>query len=337
MNYTVSALVKRETIVHKLKIYFMGPLGMAGIEAGGSLLNNVFDVAFAGVKQRQQLRGQKQALKQQNEAALDMWNKTNYSAQVAHMKQAGLNPGLIYGMGGSGGQLGSASAMPSSQGASYGIGTQSILQAALLKAQKENIEADTQLKNVEATKKAGVDTDVAVGSLNKIIAETKNETAKGVLLGLDAELKRIETNIADSSQWYHIGKFEADWQKSIEEFRSAAAKANVDQATVDESIKLVSAELAIKYLSRKAIAKGMQVSDAQINALNGQVISMMRNAESGTWNAESNARNAGTNKDRLDWDKIMHRVADDLKLGIETVQDVFQALIIKGATQSGGK
>jgi hypothetical protein len=27
---------------------------------------------------------------------MDMWNKTNYGAQVEHMKNAGLNPALMY-------------------------------------------------------------------------------------------------------------------------------------------------------------------------------------------------------------------------------------------------
>jgi hypothetical protein len=37
------------------------------------------------------------------ELAMDMWNQTNYKAQVDHMKKAGLNPALMYGSAGQGG------------------------------------------------------------------------------------------------------------------------------------------------------------------------------------------------------------------------------------------
>ena len=81
--------------------------------------------------------------------AKEMWNKTNYEAQLKHMEAAGLNPGLMYGMGGSGGattntapgNVSSGHATPSPN--IQGMGLQTIAQIKLLEAQKENIEADT--------------------------------------------------------------------------------------------------------------------------------------------------------------------------------------------------
>ena len=35
--------------------------------------------------------------------AKEMWNYTNFKNQMKHIKEAGLSPGLIYGMGGAGG------------------------------------------------------------------------------------------------------------------------------------------------------------------------------------------------------------------------------------------
>ncbi len=43
------------------------------------------------------------------ELAMDMWNQTNYKAQVDHMKKAGLNPGLMYGSAGQGGSTNAGS------------------------------------------------------------------------------------------------------------------------------------------------------------------------------------------------------------------------------------
>ena len=95
---------------------------------------------------------------------MKMWEDTNYSAQLAQMKKAGLNVGLMYGMGGGGGttasiQAGNVSGGNSASGSGeIGMGIQMGMQMALLKAQKENIEADTQLKQKEAGYTGGAKT-----------------------------------------------------------------------------------------------------------------------------------------------------------------------------------
>ena len=81
----------------------MGPIGAAALGIGTSIAEGASNLIFGEFAQKQQLRGQKKALEQQNAAALDMWNKTNYGAQMKHLQAAGLNPGLIYGMKGGGG------------------------------------------------------------------------------------------------------------------------------------------------------------------------------------------------------------------------------------------
>ena len=53
--------------------------------------------------QKEQIKGNKELADYNQQLQFDMWNKTNYGAQVEHLKTAGLNPGLIYGMGGAGG------------------------------------------------------------------------------------------------------------------------------------------------------------------------------------------------------------------------------------------
>ena len=42
--------------------------------------------------------------------AKEMWNYTNFENQMKHIKEAGLSPGLIYGMGGQGGSTQGAGA-----------------------------------------------------------------------------------------------------------------------------------------------------------------------------------------------------------------------------------
>ena len=57
--------------------------------------------------------------------AKDMWNYTNFENQMKHIKEAGLSPGLIYGMGGQGGSTqgaGTANGVGLPQDQSVGMG-----------------------------------------------------------------------------------------------------------------------------------------------------------------------------------------------------------------------
>jgi len=137
-------------------------IGGALIGAGGSALGMI------GQRQREkramsnqkelmgiQLQNQQQLNKQGQEMQLDTWKKTNYSAQMQEMKQAGLNPALMYGMSGGGGattgsqgggsaQSGSA---PTPQPMDIGMMIQAALAAAEIKlkeAQTENVKATTE-------------------------------------------------------------------------------------------------------------------------------------------------------------------------------------------------
>ena len=57
--------------------------------------------------------------------AKEMWNYTNFENQMKHIKEAGLSPGLIYGMGGQGGSTqgaGAANGVGLPQDQSVGMG-----------------------------------------------------------------------------------------------------------------------------------------------------------------------------------------------------------------------
>src|ERR1044072_4182703 len=53
--------------------------------------------------QELQIQGQKDMADYNRNNQIKMWEATNYPAQVNQLKLAGLNPGLMYGMGGGGG------------------------------------------------------------------------------------------------------------------------------------------------------------------------------------------------------------------------------------------
>ena len=74
----------------------------------------------------------------------EMWNYTNFENQMKHIKEAGLRPGLIYGMGGQGGSTqgaGAANGVGLPQDQSVGMG---------LRAQEIGVEVSIILINLSA-------------------------------------------------------------------------------------------------------------------------------------------------------------------------------------------
>jgi hypothetical protein len=79
---------------------------------------------------------------------MDMWNKTNASAQVKHYKDAGLNPALMYGTSGATGTTGSQGG---GSAASGGAPKAPIMDMSnmLIGAQIKNTNMDTEKKKAE--------------------------------------------------------------------------------------------------------------------------------------------------------------------------------------------
>lgn len=174
------------------------------IEGGKALIGSVAGMGLTGYNdQRQieqqkrlnelQIRGNKELAKYGQELALDTWEKTNYAEQKRQLQKAGLNVGLMYSQGGPGGttqhgtagQVAGAMAPAGGNELTSGIGL--TLQQALQKAQIENIQADTAVKQKDAgvkgeeVKLKGQQTENLKAELQKIGVETQiAEMTKGM-------------------------------------------------------------------------------------------------------------------------------------------------------------
>lgn len=197
-----------------------------GLQAGQAAIGGALGMAFGRMNDRRQF---KQATKLGHlqlgldklqtdynfQKQLEMWKATNFSAQMAELKSAGLNPGLIYGMGGAGGattniEAGNVTGQHAPTGGGEPIAMmQTMAQLGLLRAQRENIEADT------ANKKA--DIPVKAATVPKITAETasitqgiQNQKAQETLTRLETELKDLQKRLQTST--FHDQEQQVHWQ-----------------------------------------------------------------------------------------------------------------------------
>lgn len=143
----------------------------------------------------------------QNE--LDMWNATNYGAQIKHAKDAGMSISALYGGSGAGGTTtgggGSgvaATGTADGEVARQGMGLQAASQLALLNAQRENIEADTENK-----KAAKTGTDATTEA-------TQWQTELSKKLNTDTFIKDVQDNQAWATEKLNNEntKWKADWE-----------------------------------------------------------------------------------------------------------------------------
>ena len=120
---------------------------------------------------------------------------------MKHIKEAGLSPGLIYGMGGQGGSTQGAGATgvsaptaPSGMGLIGGsqLATQ-VANIELIKAQTEKVKADTE-------RKLGVDKTKVEAEIGSLIATTNNTKIQGRLMEIEEDMKGIELEIKDRTK-----------------------------------------------------------------------------------------------------------------------------------------
>lgn len=197
------------------------------------------------IRQQQQLTDmQLAAMKDMGKFNLDrqmeLWEKTNYPAQMEMLKQAGLNPGLLYGMGGAGGGTTAATAGSAGGGTAAGHSGEAIAmgqtaaQLGLMRAQKENIEASTQKLKAETTKTAGVDTQEAETRITDLLQGIENKK-------IEANIRKIDEIIKSTTKEDQIDQIQWLALKSIEELTQAQQDTFIKRATANDIVDEIKA------------------------------------------------------------------------------------------------
>ena len=156
---------------------------------------------------------------------------------------------------------------------------------ALLKAQKENIEADTEQKKVEAAKTAGVDTaavtkgiEATDTQIQQMKQATKNSELQNSIMEYEKKLKEIEANKANLTQEQYVEQMKTATEKLKDEARSAKVKGNIDEATeknVVENANLVNQNLTVQIGNTKATTE--QTKQATQNLKQDEIQTQQKN------------------------------------------------------------
>jgi len=312
----------------------MGPIGTAALGLGVGAVENASDLVFGQFRQDQQLKGQKKALAQQNAAALDMWNKTNYGAQMGHLKSAGLNPGLIYGMGGAGGQLGSSNAMPEAAKA----GTMDIAgnaQLALMQAQKENIEADTKNKEAEAAATAGVRTEKIRTEIDSIRQDIKNQVAEEALTDAETVLRRIDARYQGETVEARIASVDTQLNKLQNELRIIENNADISNATKDTAIQAIKVDLLQKLLDLEATKQGISESKSRQGLMSTQGKKLLADIVQGYISLEEAGKRRNVDEDKVNLEKQKFELHKFTGIPMDIINSVIGFGVVKQILNPG--
>lgn len=220
----------------------------AGLGLGTGMIQDIWQLGIGNQMADEQMGRNKHMMNFQMEKQMEMWERTGYKAQVEQLKKAGLNPALLYGMSGGGGQTAAGptatTPMPSTpQHDNVGMGLQAGIQMQLLQAQKANIEADTEKKKVEAGKTSGVDTQEATARIDLIAQQTDNAAQQHQILKLDITLKNIENFEKQQTQADRLRQISLATQEAGKRLAIITNDAQISDATKDELIKITQQKL----------------------------------------------------------------------------------------------
>lgn len=203
----------------------------------------------------------------------DLWDYTNYENQKQHMKNAGLNPALMYGTGGGGGvsatgAQGQGVTQPTDRSIEMGLKQQGLgLQLASIASQVELNKSQAEKNKVEAEKIAGADTKVAEKEAEML--ESQRDFNKR-LTKLQDSIERL-TNAQEQKTAAEYFYIQAQEKKVWEEVREQIVKSNVAEATKEAMVHKATLEnFNLMQAGIESITR-QKLNNEQINYLKGQI------------------------------------------------------------------
>lgn len=253
-----------------------------GSQAAHGLVGGIMGMAFAKQNDKRQLKQQKklsemqfgfdkQMTDYQFQKQLQMWKDTNYSAQMAELEKAGLNPALLYGMSGGGGTTtggGAASThganAPSGGGEMQGMAITS-MNLGLMEAQRKLIEAQTNKTKTEANKIGGVDTDLANTQIKDLTQGIENKKAQQVLTEIQSDLARIDQMFKTRTFDAAVHKLEFETNSAMQEMQILQNEGLISANTWSTRIEMIQTEAAGMLLRNAQTEAQTKLTNQQVD------------------------------------------------------------------------
>lgn len=308
----------------------MDPVTTAALGIGTSVAQGATNLIFGGAAQKQQLAGRKESLRQD----YDYWLKTNYSAQKDQLNKAGLNPGLMYGMGSGGGGQSAGGDMPQAA-SSGGMDIAQNAQLSLMKAQEEKLKADARKANIDADKTEGVDTAAGWQGIEESKANIKSMAVKNALTEIQTEIGKLDKQFFDDTYANKVGIVQDEKSILGQKLRSISAMADIDEVTKENVIKGVQLDLGIKLMVIAAAKQGIDESKARVNLMSTQGKQMLSSIYQKWAEIEDNRLSQGIQKSKLDLEKEMFEFEKFTGIPKSVINGVIGGSIIKGVINPG--
>lgn len=286
---------------------------------------------------------QQQAAAQSQQYAKDYWDYTNAENQIRHLKNAGLNVGLMYGQSGAGGMGASGGAHQASPEQPQGNPVGMALQVQQLEQQRRMNDAQISLAeaqaskaNEEAKKISGVDTQEALKRIeeaaSRIELNLKEGHYKEALTDLtNAEKEATEAlkslremqeglTSAQISEAFAIATYYSEkahteyWTKENEKIQNEYLKDTyddrVDAVNYNNAVAIA---LAAKYVSEK------DVNEKQIKQLEASINELNALADKHNWDKETYRKQVEGMIERWEEQTFNERIGLGLQFGDKIV------------------
>lgn len=302
-------------------------LGQSAIGAGmGILLGKQADqrqITQQRKLQDMQIQGQQQMMDYSYGKQLQMWKDTNFGAQKEMLKAAGLNPALLYGMGGGGGTTTGGAGTNVAGGTAPTGGGEPMQMAGmamnigLLRAQKENIEADTANKRAEIP--------VKEGTVPKLAAETANIKIQTKIAEIEKEIKGATIEEAIQTAVAQMGIMQ-------QEVMQQEVKTQVERSTQQTQVLQIKASLAATLLANELTRAQTTTEKGKPAVQKAEIKYMQDNIQNtilGRMQQWVAMEQTGKGLAQNEINSMNNEIQNATRLPIEIIEKVMQAIFLK--------
>lgn len=301
---------------------------------------------------------QQQAAALSQQYAKDYWDYTNTENQIKHLKNAGLNIGLMYGQSGAGGMGASGGAHQAAPEQPQGNPVGMALQIQQLEQQRRMndaqialAEAQANKANEEAKKIGGVDTQQALQGIRESISRMELNMKEGNYKDALTELTKAEkeaTNALTSlreiqeglskaqvSEAFAIAGYYSEkthteyWAKENEKIQNEYLKDTYnDRVEAAYYNNAVAIALAAKYISEK------DVNEKQIKQLTASIKELEALADKHDWDKETYRKQVEGMVERWEEQTFNERIGLGLEFGENIVEMLYKGRTKRTSTKT---